>query len=274
MIEREFIREKAKYLKVKEYLDAQVGKQASIGSINIEKTPLGEKISIEAARPGIIIGRAGKTITDLTHTLKVKFKMENPQIEVREVSNPQTNASVISKKIASDLEKFGPARFKAIGHKALDAAMRAGALGIEIRIGGRGVPGQRAASWLFSAGYMKKSGQMAIDDVDKSTSRADLRSGAVGIQVRVMPPNMRLPDKITILEVPLPVPSVETMQVPAKDEQAPPVIAEPAKKRQSKKKPSTSELPKADESSAKSGGVSASANATAQTPVASTQGAK
>ncbi len=212
MIEREFIKEKAKYLKVKEYLDAMVGKQASIGSINIEKTPLGEKISVEAARPGIIIGRAGKTISDLTQTLKTKFRMENPQIEVREVASQQTNASVIAKRIASDLERFGPSRFKAIGHKAIDAAMRAGALGIEIRIGGRGVPGQRAASWLFSAGHMKKSGQMAMEDVDKSIARADLRSGSVGIKVRVMPHDMKLPDKIKILETPQPAPAAEMQQ--------------------------------------------------------------
>lgn len=227
MIEREFIKEKAKYLKVKEFLDAKVGKQAGIGSINIEKTPLGEKISVEAARPGIIIGRAGKTISDLTQTLKVKFKMENPQIEVKEVSNPQTNASVISKRIASDLEKFGPTRFKAIGHKSVDAAIRAGALGVEIRIGGRGVPGQRAASWPFSAGYMKKSGQMAIEDVDKSIAKADLRSGSVGIQVRVMPPNMKLPDKIKVRETPLPV-TQENVQPEKKS-------AEPAKKKAARK---------------------------------------
>ncbi len=202
MIEREFIKERVKYLKVKEYIDAQVGKPAGIGSIDIEKTPLGEKIIVTASRPGIIIGRGGKTISDLTLTLKTKFRMENPQIEVREIENPNLSAGAISKKVASDLERFGPSRFKAIGYRALQDAMRAGALGIEIRIAGRGVPGSRAQAWRFPAGYMKKSGQLSLEAVDFAIAPANLRSGSVGIQVRLMPPTIQMPDKIKIRELP------------------------------------------------------------------------
>ncbi len=202
MIEREFIKERVKYLKVKEYIDAQVGKPAGIGSINIEKTPLGEKIIVTASRPGIIIGRGGKTISDMTLALKTKFGLENPQIEVHEVENPNLSASIISRKIASDLERFGPSRFKAIGYRALQDAMRAGSLGIEIRIAGRGVPGSRAQAWRFPAGYMKKSGQIALEDVDIAIAPSNLRSGTVGIQVRLMPPTIKMPDRIKIKQLP------------------------------------------------------------------------
>ena len=202
MIEREFIKERVKYMKVKEYIDTQVGKPAGIGSIDIEKTPLGEKIIVSATRPGIIIGRGGKTISDLTAALKTKFGLENPQIEVREVDNPSLSAAILAKKIASDLERFGPSRFKAIGYRALQDAMRAGALGVEIRIAGRGVPGSRAQAWRFPAGYMKKCGQLALEDVDIAIAPSNLRSGTVGIQVRVMPPTIKMPDRIKIKQLP------------------------------------------------------------------------
>src|SRR3989344_4551863 len=200
MIEREFIKEKIKHMKVKEFLDAKIGSMAGLGSITIEKTPLGEKIIVEAVRPGLIIGRGGKMIQELTATLRTKFKLENPQIEVREIERPNLSASVMAKKVASDLERFGSSRFKAIGYKTLTQIMKSGALGAEIVIGGRGVPGARAHTWRFPAGYMKKSGQIALEQVDYVKTGANLRSGTVGIQVRIMHPSIQLPDRITILE--------------------------------------------------------------------------
>jgi len=200
MIEREFIKDKAKSLTVKEFIAASIPKTAKVGDIIIEKTPLGERITIYAVKPGLVIGRGGKTIADITATLKTKFQLENPQIEVREVPNPYLSAAVVANEIASIFERFGPSRFKAIGYQALQKIMEAGALGAEIRIGGRGVPGQRARSWLFYAGYMKKSGDIAHTLVDYAEARANLRSGAIGIKVKIMPP-AKLPDQVDLKEV-------------------------------------------------------------------------
>ncbi len=224
MIEREFIKDKIKYVEVKEHIDATIGKIAGVGKITIEKTPLGEKITIEAARPGIVIGRVGKTIAELTNTLKVKYKLDNPQIDVREVSNQKTSAAIVAKKVAADLERFGAAKFKAIGYRAMQDALNAGALGAEIRISGRGVPGARAQSWRFYAGYMKKCGQIAMEGVDFAISRANLRSGAVGIQVAIMPHDVRLPDRIKA--------KLQAAQgQPAAIEQKPELVAEPEEKK-------------------------------------------
>ena len=202
MIEREFIKDKAKQLKIREYVSGILGNAAGVGSIAIEKTPLGEKIVISAVKPGLIIGRAGKTISDLTYSLRTKFGLENPQIEVREVINPMLSATIVAQRIVSSLERFGPARFKAIGHRELQGIMNAGAVGAEIRIGGRGVPSQRAKSWLFYAGHMKKCGDVAMSDVDIAINKANLKSGTVGIQVRIMNPSVRLPDTIIFKEEP------------------------------------------------------------------------
>nr|AJS13266.1 30S ribosomal protein S3, small subunit ribosomal protein S3 [uncultured archaeon] len=172
MIEREFIREKTKYLKVKEHINLKLDKAAGVGRITIERTPMGEKIIIDAVKPGLVIGRGGQTISALTTVLKEKFKLENPQIEVHEIVIPAKYASVVAKKIAADLERFGPARFKAIGYRSLSDIMNAGALGAEITISGRGVPSSKARKWRFPIGYMKKSGQIALEFIDKAEDRA------------------------------------------------------------------------------------------------------
>jgi small subunit ribosomal protein S3 len=201
MIEREFIKEKNKHLKIKEYLITIVPRTAGMGKVAIEKTPLGERITIEAVRPSIIIGRGGKSIAEITTTLRTKFGLENPQIEVREIAVPALNAAVMANKIAFELERFGTARFKAIGYKTLQNIIQAGALGAEIKIGGRGVPGQRAQSWRFAAGYMKKCGQVALEQVDKAITNVNLHSGTVGVCVMIMPPTIKLPDRLTLKPV-------------------------------------------------------------------------
>ena len=136
MIEREFINEKMKQLKIKEAIEGEFTKSAEIGGITMEKTPLGERIVISTTRPGIIIGRGGSTIKELTNKLKNKFRLENPQIETSEIPNPHTSAEVVAKKIAGELERFGPSRFKGIGYREMGKIMTAGAFGVEIVIDG------------------------------------------------------------------------------------------------------------------------------------------
>ena len=196
MIEREFVKVKTKFIKMKEYLEKKAPMSAGISDIVIERTPLGERISISAIKPGLIIGRSGKTVTAMTTHLKTNFDLENPQIEVKEILQPNLHAAVVAKRIASALERFGPSRFKALGYRSLNDIMKAGAMGAEIRIGGRGVPGAKARSWRFHKGYLKKCGSVSDYLIDKAQARANLNSGTVGIKVTIMQPNTPLPDRI------------------------------------------------------------------------------
>ena len=84
-----------------------------------------------------------------------------------------------------------------IGHKVMDDVMKAHALGIEILISGK-VPSSRAKRWRFYQGYLKKSGEIALTGVDTAYSIAKLKTGVVGIQVRLMQPDLVLPDNIKI----------------------------------------------------------------------------
>ncbi len=197
MIEREFIRNKIKNLNIRARIQETLKKTAGCGGIYVEKTPLGEKITIHTVRPGLVIGRGGETIKKLTNLLKSYYKLDNPQIEVIEITEPFLNPYTVAKRIADDLERFGPSRFKSIGYRALGNIMRSGAMGAEIIIAGRGVPSSRSRSWRFYKGYMKKSGDVSAE-LPTAIERANLRTGAVGVKVRIMPPNMKLPDKINI----------------------------------------------------------------------------
>lgn len=197
MIERKFVAENLKEFQIEEYMRSILGK-AGISYIKLQRTPLGEKILVCASRPGIIVGKSGSNIARLTKELKEKFNLENPQIELLESESPMTDANIVAESIANSLERFGTARFKGIGHKAMSDIMAAGARGVEILISGK-VPSSRAKTWRFYMGYLKKSGDVAVSGVNTAYSQAKLKTGIVGVQVRIMPSTTALPDDITYI---------------------------------------------------------------------------
>ncbi len=198
MIERQFVKQKMNEYMVEDYI-AKTLKNVGHSHTRMIKTPIGEKIIIYAARPGLIVGQKGANIKELTETIKKKFGLENPQIEIVEVENTNLDAQIVAEKIASALERFGTAKMKGIAHKVLSDTMNAGALGIEVVISGK-IPSARAKSWRFYQGYMKKCGNIAQSDVRKAYSTAFLKSGNVGIKVSIMPPDIKLPDRIKIID--------------------------------------------------------------------------
>jgi len=198
MIEREFIAQKTKEFYIKKYIEAKL-KGVGISQIRLKKIPLGEKIIILTSKPSLIVGSKGANIRDLTKELKQNFKLENPQIEINEVKNVFLDANIVADRIASSLERFGSARFKSVGHKIMENVMNSGALGIEVLISGK-IPGARAKSWRFYQGYLKKCGDAAVEGVRKAKTSALLKTGIIGIQVAIMPPDLILPDHVTVLK--------------------------------------------------------------------------
>ena len=79
MIEKKFIELKKNEFALKEFAKESLGK-GRISSVKIERTPVGEKISIRTAKPGLIIGRKGERIAELTENLKKRFGLENPYL--------------------------------------------------------------------------------------------------------------------------------------------------------------------------------------------------
>ena len=193
--EKQFIKQNKKIYDVEEYISHIINK-AGYSHTEIHRTPLGEKVSIHTSKPGLIVGRGGASIRELTKVLKDEFKMENPQIEVVEIDNPNLNPQTVARYICHTFERFGPRNFKSIGYKVLESIIAAGALGAEIIISGRGIPGERSKSWRFSAGHLKKSGNVSEKFVKRGLAVAHLKSGAVGIKIEILLPDTPLPDEI------------------------------------------------------------------------------
>ncbi len=221
MIEREFVEQKKKEFQIQEFVSETL-KNAGHSHTKLQRTPLGEKVVIYTSRPGLIVGRKGQTISKLTEVLKKKFGLENPQVEIAEISNPNLDARIVAERIASELERFGANRFKGIMHKVIVDVLAGGAMGVEIRLSGK-LPGARAKRWRVAGGYLRKCGDAAMTHVDKKILTAQLKPGVIGIQVRIMPPGIVMPDEIRLNE------EEEKTGAPAADASAAVAPEEPAK---------------------------------------------
>lgn len=199
MIERSFVQQKLHEFEMRTIINGKL-KRLGFSHADIQRTPLGEKIILYGLSPGRLIGRGGKTIKELTEMLKDKFNLENPQIEVKELDSPWLNPVVVAEYIARNLERRGPRQFKGIVHRAISNVMNAGAQGVEIRLSGK-VPSDRSKTWRFFTGYLKKCGFPSMSDVKSFTTNSLLKAGTVGIKVKIMPPNVVLPDVVTLKEV-------------------------------------------------------------------------
>ena len=194
MIERKFIVQKIREHQIQEYM-ATVLAKAGYSHTEIRNTPLGEKITIYTTRPGLVVGKSGENVKKITAYLKKNFKLENPQIEIGDVQNPLLDVQYVADRIAYSLERFGAKRFKSIGYKMLQDIINAGAVGAEIVLSGR-IPSARARSWRFSAGYLKKSGDVAVSKIPHAHVSVNLSIGTVGVKVSIMTPDIKLPDRL------------------------------------------------------------------------------
>ncbi len=197
MEERKFVQFKKDEFAVKEYIKNSLGK-GRISSIRIEYTPVGEKIIVATNKPGLVIGRRGERIYDLTNVLKRRFKLENPHIEIKEITKPEFDSQIIADEIALALERLGSLKFKIIAYRMLQRIMDAGALGAEIRLSGK-LPSERAKSWRFASGYLKKTGETA-KIVDKAQALGKTIAGVVGVKVAILSPKKKIHDQIDINE--------------------------------------------------------------------------
>lgn len=197
MEERNTVKFKKEEFNIREYVKNNLGK-GKVSKVRIEYIPVGEKIIISTHKPGLVIGRKGERIDELTRTLKSNFKLENPHIELEEIKTPEWDAQIMADEIALGLERFGPIKFKVLTYKALQRIMNSGALGVEIKLNGK-LPGARAKHWKFAQGYLKKTGDPA-KVVDRAQASAETRPGTIGIKVSILAPTAKLIDKIVIDE--------------------------------------------------------------------------
>lgn len=195
MEEKKFVQFKKDELEMREFVKNSLGK-GRISNVTVEYTPVGEKIIVSTNRPGIVIGRKGERIEELTSVLKRKFKLENPHIEIFEITKPEFDAQLVADDIALALERLGSLKFKIIAYKMLQKIMDSGALGSEIVLAGK-LPSERAKTWRFTQGYLKKAGESSRI-VNRAQARANTQKGTIGIKVSILPKDAVIEDQINV----------------------------------------------------------------------------
>jgi small subunit ribosomal protein S3 len=193
--ERKFIRENTNRLLIKEFLIKKI-EGAGFGGMNIQRTPMGTRINILVERPGMVIGKSGNKIKEITEDIKNKFHVDNPQIEIQEAgSSASLNAKIMAEKLAEALERGW--HFRRAGHSTVKRIMDAGAKGCQVVIAGK-LTGERHRTEKFTEGHIKFCGETAKQVMDIGYASAKLKVGIFGIKVRIMRPDSKLPDEIKI----------------------------------------------------------------------------
>ncbi len=195
-VERKFIQDRIRKLQVKEWLKQEV-RNAGFGGVDIVRTPLGTQVSLFVERPGLVIGKGGRRIRMLQERLK-EFGLDNPQISVDEVEKPEFNAQLMATLLARALERGW--YFRRAGYRFLYRIMEAGAKGCEIEISGK-LTSERARTEKFVAGTMIHTGDPAYELVRKGFDVAVKKLGVYGVSVRIIPPDVELPDEFKVKDV-------------------------------------------------------------------------
>ena len=193
--ERKFIRENTKRSLIKKFLLKEI-EGAGFGGMSIQRTPIGTRVNILVERPGMVIGKGGSKIKELTETIHTKFDVENPQIEIQEAgAQAALNAQIMAEKLAEALQRGW--HFRRAGHSTVRRIMNAGAKGCQIVIAGK-LTGARHRTEKFTEGHVKYCGEVAKEVMDNGYATAKLKAGVLGVKVRIMKPDAKLPDEVRL----------------------------------------------------------------------------
>lgn len=162
--------------KIRKYLNARLSK-AGISRIVIERTLKLVTVTINTARPGIIIGKGGQEVDKLKEELK-KLTGKEVQINISEIKRPEIDAVIVGSTIAQQLE--GRISYRRAIKTAIASAMRVGAEGIKVQISGRLGGAEMARRELFKEGRIPLHTLRA--DIDYSISEAHTTYGRLGIK--------------------------------------------------------------------------------------------
>ncbi|MBA3750110.1 MAG: 30S ribosomal protein S3 [Nitrosopumilus sp.] len=168
-------------MELDEFLKEEL-KDAGYGGVDIQKSPLGTRLTLYVTRPGLVIGRKGSGIKDLTSKLEVKYGLTNPQISVVEVEVPELNPKIMCNRIAQLIERGTAFRRAALW--TVNTIKNAGALGVEVTISGK-LRSERAHFEKHSSGIIPKSGDVANRVVKQAITHVLTKMGIMGIQLKI-----------------------------------------------------------------------------------------
>ena len=166
-------------------------KDAGFSNVEISKTPTGTRVVLHVTRPGIVIGRKGTGIKDLTEILEKQFGLKNPQIAVEEILKPELSPNVMCNRMASHLER-GTA-FRRATMWTMQQIMDNGAMGTQITISCK-LRGDRSAFEKHSAGILPRAGHHADVVVSEDIVHVETAMGLIGIRIRIARKEKLIPE--------------------------------------------------------------------------------
>ena len=178
-------------IKIREYLFKKL-REAAIASVIIERNEKRCNVTINTAKPGVVIGKGGEDIEKLRNELK-KLVGEEIYVSIVEVRNPDMNAQIVAQSIALQIESR--ASYRSVQKRAIRNAMKAGAKGIKTLVSGRVGGAEMARSEGYTEGTVPLHTIRA--DIDYGTARADTTYGVIGVKVWVYKGEILPTNKVT-----------------------------------------------------------------------------
>ncbi|MDC0211957.1 30S ribosomal protein S3 [Candidatus Nitrosopelagicus sp.] len=175
---------------LKDYLRAKI-KDAGFANAEVSKTPTGTRVVLHVTRPGIVIGRKGTGIKELTEKLESDFGLKNPQIAVEEITKPELSPEVMCNRMASHLER-GTA-FRRATMWTIQQIMEGGAMGVEITISGK-LRGDRSAFEKHRQGILPRAGHHADVIVSEDIAHVETAMGLIGVRIRIAKKEKLIPE--------------------------------------------------------------------------------
>ena len=175
---------------LKDYLREKI-KDAGFENVEVSKTPTGTRVVLHVTRPGIVIGRKGTGIKELTEKLETDFGLKNPQIAVEEITKPELSPEVMCNRMASHLER-GTA-FRRATMWTIQQIMEGGAMGTEITISGK-LRGDRSAFEKHSQGILPRAGHHADVIVSEDIAHVETPMGLIGVRIRIAKKERLIPE--------------------------------------------------------------------------------
>ena len=163
------------------YLKVKI-KESGFSKVEVAKTPTGTRVVLYVTRPGIVIGRKGTGIRELTEKLENEFGLKNPQLSVEEIKKPELSPRVMCNRMASHLER-GTA-FRRATMWTIQQIMENGAMGTQITISGK-LRGDRSAFEKHVAGILPRAGHHADVIVDEDIVHVETPMGLIGVRIRI-----------------------------------------------------------------------------------------
>lgn len=164
-------------LKVRDFIKTRL-KSASVSSVQIERPANNARITIHTARPGIVIGKKGEDVEKLRNAVG-KMMGIPVSINIEEIRKPELDAYLVAENVAQQLERR--IMFRRAMKRAVQNAMRLGALGIKIRVSGRLNGAEIARTEWYHEGRVPLHTLRA--DIDYGVVEAHTTYGVIGVKV-------------------------------------------------------------------------------------------